>query len=247
MPEVVISNITYVNTLPFRKGLASYQFPEEFRVEIREETPARCAENLKNGSSDLGIVPVAAIREMQDIEIVSDFCIASQKEVRSVMLFSEVPLQDISSVYLDYQSRTSVKLLQYLAREKWKKDFHWLAAGPGYENNIKGTTAGLIIGDRALAMYDRFPYRYDMASEWHELTSLPFVFAVWAGKKNLPETFVTHFNHALSAGISSLKTDAIKEQPAYPFDIVNYLQNNIYYSFDTNCKKAVSLFMQKAL
>lgn len=247
MHKVIISNISYVNTLPFRKGLASYTFPEEFVVEIQEETPAVCAEKLKNGSSDLGIVPVAALNEMKDVDIVSDFCIASQKEVRSVMLFSKRPLHEISSVYLDYQSRTSVKLLQYLAREKWQRDFQWLAAGPGYEKNIGGSTAGLIIGDRALALYNHFPFRYDLAAEWFGLTSLPFVFAVWAGKKDIPERFITHFNQALYAGILNLVNDAQTDQPGYPFDIVHYLQNNIYYSYDDNCKKALSLFLRNAI
>lgn len=227
-------------------GLAAYVFPDEHRVDISEDIPSACAEKLKSGKSDLGIVPVAALKEMKDVQIVSDFCIASLNEVRSVMLFSEVELSKISSVYLDYQSRTSVKLLQYLAAEKWQKQFQWLAAQPGYEKQIKGNTAGLIIGDRALAMYENFPFRYDLATEWNQFTSLPFVFAVWAGKKSLSPAFISHFNQALANGIQNLENEAIKAQADYSFDIVNYLKNNIYYSFDEDCKKALTRFLNTA-
>ena len=244
MHNIKISNISYVNVLAFKTGLAAYKFPDNYNVTIYEDIPSKCAEKLKNGECDLGIVPVAAINEIDSAKIVSNYCIASLKEVRSVMLFSHCPLSEISDIYLDYQSRTSVKLLQYLAKNKWKKQFNWLQASPGYEKQIKGKTAGLIIGDRALKMYDSFPYKYDLAEEWNMLTGFPFVFAVWLARKNVPEDFLQHFNNALANGVKEIETISHNLQQSYPYDIVNYLRNNIYYNFDEKCRNGLDFFLK---
>jgi len=244
MQNIRISNISYINTLPFRTGLAGYQFPDSYNVVVSEDIPSECAAKLRNSECDLGIVPVAALSEIEGVKTVSDYCIASLKEVRSVMLFSHCKLSEITDVYLDYQSRTSVKLVQYLAAEKWKRNFRWLKATQGYENEIKDTTAGLIIGDRALKMYDLFPNKYDLAAEWNQFTGLPFVFAVWVANKNVPDDFLQHFNQALSLGISELDKNSRNLQVAYSYDIVNYLRHNIYYNFDENCRMGLNFFLK---
>jgi chorismate dehydratase len=247
MSKIRISNISYLNTLPFRYGLASYKFPEKYSVIISEDFPSECARKLASNECEIGIVPVAVTSGLKEYKVTSDYCIASLKEVRSVMLFSECPLSEITSVYMDYQSRTSVKLLKYLSAEKWHRTFQWIEAKPGYEKQISGKTAGLVIGDRALSLYDKFPYQYDLATEWNELTGLPFVFATWVAHKSVPDEFLTHFNNALKTGIENIQIAAGSVKNKYPYDIMSYLTNNIYYHYDENCRRAMNFFLNTSI
>ena len=104
---------------------------------------------LINDEIDLGLIPVAVIPQLKEY-ICGDYCIGTEGEVASVCLFSEVPVNEIEKVYLDYQSRTSVDLLKWLMKEYW--DIHpeiINSTDENYRKEIKGTTAGLVIGDRA--------------------------------------------------------------------------------------------------
>jgi chorismate dehydratase len=87
--------------------------------------------------------------------------------VASVCLFSEVPLDEIREVYLDYQSRTSVALLKWLMKEYWGISPALIAAkDEGYRKLIQGTSAGLVIGDRAFEQRKISTFIYDLGSEW---------------------------------------------------------------------------------
>ena len=133
---------------------------------------------LVNDEIDLGLIPVAAIPKLKSSFIASDYCIATETEVASVCLFSEVPLNEIQRVYLDYQSRSSVALLKWLMHEYWGIHPEIIQADDdSYRAEIKGTTAGLVIGDRAFEQRKISTFIYDLASEWRAITGLPFVFA----------------------------------------------------------------------
>ena len=152
------------------------------------------ADLLKNDEIDVGLIPVAAIPELSQYFIVGDYCIGTESEVASVCLFSEVPLNEIEKVYLDYQSRSSIALLKWLMREYW--DIHPAivqAHDDSYRKKIKGTTAGLVIGDRAFGQRKISTFIYDLASEWRSITGLPFVFAAWISNKPMTDEFVQKF------------------------------------------------------
>ena len=82
-------------------------------VELIIDFPSKIASMLLEDKIDVGLVPVAIIPEMKEHHIISDYCIGSVGAVASVCLFSEVPLDKIKNVLLDYQSRTSVALLKF--------------------------------------------------------------------------------------------------------------------------------------
>jgi chorismate dehydratase len=112
------------------------------------------------------------------------------------------------------------------------------------ENHISGTTAGVVIGDRALKLRDEFNYVYDLAEEWKKYTRLPFVFACWVSNKKLPDDFVKCFNEALKKGIGNKLLVAQKEKINYPqVDILDYFTNKISYEFDERKKTALELFL----
>jgi chorismate dehydratase len=241
-----ISIVSYLNTLPFIYGLKNS--PLSNQIEIVANIPSQCATLLKEGNANIGLVPIAELPTLsKDFEIVTNFCIGTEGTVKSVLLLSNVPVNDIENILLDYQSKTSINLVKILAQELWKKDFLYTNATSGYENKIKGNTAGVVIGDRALLMANNFTYCYDLSEEWKKLTGLPFVFAVWVANKNIAKGFLNDFSNALQFGITNI-SEAIY---CHTFknelrDIAEpYLKNNISYIFDKPKQQALELFLQK--
>src|SRR5690606_16189329 len=117
--------------------------------------------------------------------------------------------------YLDYQSRTSVRLTQVLMAHHWKKVVNWKPATEHYIDYIQGTTAGVIIGDRALKQLTNFEYVYDLAEHWKAFTGLPFIFAAWVANKELPADFIESFNQANAVGLNHL--DEIVAANPFPY------------------------------
>src|SRR5690606_8506523 len=130
----------------------------------------------------------------------------------SVCLFSEVPVDQVKTVILDYQSRTSVELVKILLREYWKVDVQLVRAEIDFQNKIAGTTAAVVIGDRALEQRKKSAYSYDLGEAWKLHTGLPFVFAAWVGYHTFDPAFVSAFNEANAFGLEHLE-DVIAEHP----------------------------------
>jgi chorismate dehydratase len=238
-----ISAVSYLNTRPFLHGLRQAALPG---VEITVDIPAECARKLRSGEADIGLVPVATIPALPEAHILPHWCIGAEGAVESVMLYSEVPLHEIETVLLDYQSRTSVNLTRVLAAEHWQISPRWQAAQPGFETEIKGTTAGVVIGDRTFSLNQTHNYEYDLAAEWKALTGLPFVFAAWVSTKPLDAAFTTRFTTALQLGIEQMDVVIATAQKDYPgFDIAHYLKNCISYPFTEQKQQALEIFLHK--
>lgn len=247
MSEVIkISSVSYLNSAPFVFGLKKNLDPGLFKLEL--DIPSVCADKLLNGKVDIGLVPVAIIPQMKEHHIVSNYCIGAEGKVRSVMLYSNVPLPEIEIVLLDHQSRTSVLLAQVLARKFWKIAPIWKNAQAGFETAINGKTAGVVIGDRTFAMENKFPFVYDLSEEWQKFTGLPFVFACWVSNSIIPVNFLRVFNEALAYGLER-KTEVVKQLvqlPAPPAVIEQYLNNYISYDLDEEKKKGMTRFLELA-
>jgi chorismate dehydratase len=247
--KIKISAVSYLNSTPFVYGIRKKLDPALFSLEL--DIPAVCAEKLLAGNVHLGLVPVAVIPSLSaksgEAHIISDFCIGAEGRVRSVMLYSQVPLTEIKKVLLDHQSRTSVMLTRVLAKEHWKIAPQWENAQPGFETSIRGTTAGVVIGDRTFAMEGTFPYVYDLSEEWWALTGLPFVFACWVSNCVLSPEFTMLFNEALRFGLDN-RTEMIAgldHLPAPRQVISDYLHHSISYGLDEPKKKGLQLFLEK--
>lgn len=240
--KIKVGAVSYLNTKPlvyaFEKGAMADEMDLVF------DYPSKVAQMLINDEIDLGLVPVAIIPQIPNAQIVSNFCIAATNPVASVCLFSQVPIQEIESIILDYQSRTSVALLKILLKEFWKITPNFIASDAEFENEIKGTTAALIIGDRALVQLKHFPFVYDLAEAWQKMTNLPFVFAAWVSNKALPESFINSFN--LSIKDSLAQVDTIIESIDFPdYDLNIYFKENIDYILDDQKRKGLNLFLSK--
>jgi chorismate dehydratase len=242
---VRISAVSYLNTAPFVHGIRHRLDPSLYELVL--DIPAVCAEKLLSGKADLGLVPVAVIPLLKAPHIVSDYCIGAEGPVRSVMLYSDVPLDEIRRVLLDNQSRTSVQLTRVLARELWNIAPEWVEAKPGYETGIGGTTAGVVIGDRTFALNGKFAYAFDLAEAWQSLTGLPFVFACWVSNTALPAEFLRPFNEALRYGLSH-RAEAAADLDRLPADLgrVNdYLEHCISYELTEKKKEGLRAFLAR--
>ena len=213
-------------------------------IELVIDFPAQIASQLQNNKIDIGIVPVAVIPSLKEHHIISDYCIACDGEVGSVCLFSDVPLAEIKTVLLDYQSKTSVELLKILLKEHWRISPGLVSGNDNYEKGIAGTTAGLVIVDRALAQRLRSKYIYDLGLAWKEMTGLPFVFAAWISNKNLPRRFIEDFNEANEFGFSNLQ-QVIEQNPNGFFDLGSYYSRYIKFRLDPQMHEAKALFLRK--
>jgi len=243
MSKLKISVVSYLNSKPFIYGLEHSDLINE--IDLQLDIPSTCAQKLIDGSVDIGLVPVAIIPKLKESYIISDYCIGATGKVASVCLYSEVPLNEIKTILLDYHSRTSVTLVKVLAKEHWNISPEWQNASENFENSISGTTAAVIIGDRTFGLENKYAYCYDLAEEWQKLTGLPFVFAAWISNKKLSDEFIQKFNSALKLGLQNIKSisKSIQEQNQYLTNVEYYLTQNIDYSLNEPKKEGLARFL----
>lgn len=214
-------------------------------IELVEDYPANVAQMLIDDRADIGLIPVAATTRLKDWHVVGDYCIGCEGAVASVCIFSEVPMEEVQTVLLDYQSRTSVNLAKILLKEYWKKEVVFVdASGEDFRSQIQGTTAGVVIGDRALQQRSQSKYIYDLGEAWMEHSGLPFVFAAWIANKPLPEAFEKKFNEANAEGLKHIAA-VVSEYECPYYNLMEYYTKNVNYHLDENKKLALSLFLKK--
>lgn len=235
--------VSYLNTKPLLYGFEQGIGKEA--VELVLDYPARIAQMLIDGEVDVGLIPVAATLQLPEWHLNGDYCIGAVGPVASVCLFSEVPVEAIEEVYLDYQSRTSVRLCRLLLQEYWKKDVKFLqATGEQYRDHIKGKTAGLVIGDRALEQRLRSLYSYDLAEAWKAHTGLPFVFAGWISSRPLVPDQVALLNEINAYGLHRID-EVVAAHPYAAFSLHEYFTRCISYRLDAPKRAGLRLFLDK--
>ena len=236
-----VGAVSYLNTKPLLHAFSNgFTIPG---MDLVEDYPARIAAMLLNDEIDIGLVPVAIIPKLKEYHIVTDYCIGAIKEVASVCIFSEVPLQEIKTVILDYQSRTSVALAKILLEKYWKLKVTFSEAKENFRSEIKETTAAVVIGDRAFEQRKIAAYNYDLAAAWIDFTGLPFVFAAWVANKKLPEGFIKQFNEANKIGLQNL--DAVIAENSSPnYDLKTYYTENISYDLTNEKRNGLEKFLE---
>jgi chorismate dehydratase len=242
---IKISAVSYLNSKPFLHGLEISSVRN--KIELSIDIPSVCAQKLLNNEADIGLVPVAVIPQLKHPQIVSPFCIGADGNVKTVALFSDVPVEEINTIYLDYQSRTSVLLVQLLMREYWKKEVTFLPAFEGFEQHIQGNIAAVIIGDRAIQQMGKHAFEYDLSAVWKQHTGLPFVFAAWVSNTLISQDFLDEFNAALQIGLSTRNQIADDYQAfnSSLFSVKEYWSENVQYNLDSSKKQALELFLKK--
>ena len=240
-----VSAISYLNTVPFVYGLQNH--PVSRHIDLEFSTPAKSAEKLIKGYTDISIVPVAVIPQVENNLIFSDYCIGATGKVASVILCSGVPLNEIHTIYLDSESRTSVLLTKLLADRFWKLRPEYVSFNFA-DSRLNTDMSYLLIGDKALRHCGEFRYVYDLAEEWIKFTSLPFVFACWTSNKDLDSSFVAEFNEALKFGVNNIDKAVEKYTNGFEREYaLRYLADNVSFNLSADKRKGLAEFWSLAL
>ena len=240
--KIRVAAVSYLNTKPLIYGFEKGMMKNE--VELLTDFPSSIADMLINDEVDIALVPVATIPLLNEYHIITDYCIGTTGEVASVCLFSDVPLTEIKTILLDYQSRSSVGLLRILLKDYWKLNIDLISANANYEEKILGTTAGLVIGDRAFIQRKKSKYIFDLGTAWKEMTGLPFLFAAWIANKKLPQTFVEKFNQTTGKGLKNL-TEIILANPYTHYDLKKYYEENISFNLDDDKRRGLVEYLKR--
>ncbi|MEI6884396.1 MAG: menaquinone biosynthesis protein [Bacteroidota bacterium] len=238
-----ISAVSYLNTYPFVYGIRQSGYLRDYHLFL--DVPSLCAERLKTGEADVALVPAGALPDFRNYQIITDYCIGAVKEVITVLLLSHKPLHEIKKIHLDFDSRTSARLVQVLAHSYWKIEPEFERLKPGEAEGAGNREAIVAIGDKTFSLRDQYPYSYDLADEWIKFTSLPFVFAVWACTRPLPAEILNSLNLALQFGTGKIEEalDYFKSKLPPGADCRKYLTENISYDLDKQKREGLNLFL----
>jgi len=253
--------VSFLNAWPLVHPLTGEHLPGAPRFvdaageplfEVSTALPSECARRLEEGLCDVALVPVAAYAAQW--EVVPEVGIGCRGPVQSVVLVSEVPLEQIARVHLDAASRSSALLVRLiLAARGALPEFVVAPHGEG-RVRVRGRDAALIIGDAALGLTG--PHVHDLGNLWQAMTGLPFVFAFWAARPGLlTPAHVLALQQARAYGLKHAEDlarayrsarlaagqDALSEN-AY----ANYLRRSIRYSLSTKEREGLVEFLTRA-
>ena len=231
--KIKVSAVSYTNTKPFLYGLKHSGILD--KVELSLDIPSDCAKKLINNEVDIGLIPIAALLSIPNYKIISEYCIGSDGPVNSVFIFSNKPIEEVKTIRLDNESRTSNALARVLIQKYWNCNPAFIYSG--------AADAYIEIGDRTFGKINQAAFVYDLAGEWKKFTGLPFAFAVWASNKNLSEQFLKEFNDALKFGVNNIPA-VLSELPTRDdFDLTDYLTHKLDFLLDNSKRLAIDKFL----
>jgi chorismate dehydratase len=258
-----VGAVSYLNSKPLIDGLAG-RLPGPLLLDY----PSRLASALESARLDVALVPsIEVLRAQEDYEIVSDACVAAQGPVRSVKVYFRKHPGEVRTLALDEGSRTSATLARVLLHHKYGVEpqveplpldiepprGHDNGARLGPSTAIGQTRADaiLVIGDRAMfPVAEPFETVWDLGEEWMRWTGLPFVFAVWAGRRGeVPTGLAELFSATRDAGVAA--AEAIARREAVPLGIdpavaIDYLTKNLHFTLGPAERSGLKLFAQLA-
>ncbi len=201
-----LGRIGYINCYPVYGAVDRGIVP--LAAEVVTGTPAELNDLLAAGELNVSVVSaVEYARHARDYVLLPDLAVSCDGPVRSVALFSKRPAEclDQATVLVSAASRTSVYLLELLCKDVWQVQprLAQARAEAGDLDTLAGLPheAVLVIGDAALLLAARqaYAWRYDLGEEWKRWTGLPFVFAVWAARRETDPGGARRIHRALLA------------------------------------------------
>lgn len=179
--------VSYLNTAPLVWGMT--HGPQRGVFDLSFELPSVCADRLRAGSADIGLIPAIELARQPETAVAPGCAIACAGPVRSILLVAKKPFDAIASLAADTGSRTSVVLAQIIAARQYGRRPAVYPHPPLLDAMLEAADAALIIGNPALRLDPKMAVRggrpvhvYDLGAEWRAMTSLPMVFAVWAAR-----------------------------------------------------------------
>ncbi|MGH9863279.1 MAG: menaquinone biosynthetic enzyme MqnA/MqnD family protein [Candidatus Acidiferrales bacterium] len=258
-----VSVVRYLNTAPLVWGLERGR--AKTRYQLSYTTPAGCADDLRHGRADIGIIPAIEYQTIPGLKLIPRIAIASQRKVESVLFLSRGPARRARRVALDSSSRTSATLLKILFARHWRGEPEYREAEPDLARMLSQADAALLIGDPALQFTLHAPgtelrdvknlHVYDLAEEWWRLTNLPFVFAFWAVRTEKirfvrdRQQLVGDFLHSRDQGLDHLEEiahDAALRLQVPGGHLERYLRASIDFHLDAPQQAGLECFYRYA-
>ena len=248
LPRIMqIGAVSYLNSKPLIEDLPGLVTDAELILNY----PSRLADDLALGHLDVALIPSVELFRNPEYEVVSDVCVATRGQVLSVKLYSRVPWSDVRTLALDEGSRTSCVLAQILLAERYGVRPNLETLSLGQPTSAAQTDAVLLIGDRAIQpLAETFADVWDLGEEWLNWTGLPFVFALWATRR---ETELGRLEDALSEtrnrGLANIEQIARREAPLLGISEQTaycYLTENLNYQIGSAERAGLKLFHQLA-
>jgi chorismate dehydratase len=252
MARLRVSAISYLNTAPLMWDFENPPQRDELKREfdVSYTSPSLCANALRDGSADIGIIPVAAYASIPGLLVIPNVAIAANGPVRSILLASKKPLDEIRSVALDSSSRTSAALVRILFEFFYGRKPSFREAAPNLDKMLAEHDSALLIGDSALQVDRSHYHTWDLSEEWKRLTGKPFVFAFWAIRERSASTqklqFVAQvFQKSRDAGLNQIPSlvQIWASQLRLPAGLIHeYLTQNIHYHLEPEFIEGMKLF-----
>ncbi len=226
--------VSFLNTKPLIYGIERNLLPHNFQ--LTKAIPSSLAVQLNAGKLDVALIPsIAYAKNSPTLRIVPDCGIIAHGAVNSIRLYFNKDLKSIRSVALDISSMTSVVLTKIILAERYEMKPEFIAAEPDLEKMLASADAALVIGDTALFKTQSVGGNYlDLAEEWYDMTGLPFVFAVWAGRAGaitLDDTQAIISSKNLGLDNIDDVCRAAAEEYGADFNLVrSYLTDNIQFN-----------------
>jgi chorismate dehydratase len=231
MGKLRISIVEFLNTAPLVWGFTDG--PLAGRYDLSFAVPSQCAEDLKAGHADVGIIPAIEYQLMENVVALPGMAVASKNEVRSLLVISKVPIETAQSFALDTNSRSSVGIARILCQRHWNIAPEFIDMAPDIDAMLARADAALIIGDPALRLRIRLDeleakipasgelccggddeplvkdvqalFVYDLAQQWRELTGHPSVLAIWVARRGaITPEMVADFQASREYGLARI-------------------------------------------
>lgn len=250
-----VGAVSFLNTKPLIYPLLTEEIQADITLSV--DVPSRVAARLSTGELDVGLIPIIEYFRADPSEtayrILPDIAIASRGNVRSIQLFSRVPVEQVQRIGLDSNSRTSVALLKVLLAEKYRVAPSFVSCDPTLDpssalqpGNAAALDAILLIGDPALRHLGATEYSLDLGAAWHAFTGHPFVYACWVARGEAPLGDLPQLlRRAKARGIGQIPEIARQEarKLGLPEALCrDYLQDAIHYDLDSAAIAGIERF-----
>lgn len=275
MAQLRIAIVDFLNAAPLAWGLT--EGPLAGKYQLSFAAPSRCAEALRRGDVDAAIIPAIECQRIDGISVAPGMAIAAKRTVRSILVVSKTPIQRVQHLALDTSSRSSAALVRLLCQGRWRIRPDFLEADPEPSAMLANSDAALVIGDPALrisvrmdALAARLPtgeqccqgdskdmpvpghdslFVYDVAYEWREMTGLPCVLALFAGRRSVMNpAVVADLQSSCEYGVARIAE--IAEAASLKLDLPQnaleeYLRDNLNYSLSEENLAGLSYYYRE--